>query len=139
MALEVIRLDLPASNKYLNVLCNCLGAMLDRIEHIADREATTNNIQLAVNEVFANIVGHAYAGIVDGRITITVMLYPYPRRMCIELNDTGAAFDPSTVVTPNLEEVQVHGYGLFLIHELMDEVNYQAGSQGNHWRLAKHL
>lgn len=136
---DVIRLDLPARYKYLNVLCDCLKAVIDRVEQLTDRETLSYNIQLAVNEIFANIVGHAYEGTETGRVNVTVSFAMKPRHMLVELADTGVSFDPSAVKPPDLEDVQVHGYGLFLAEHLMDEVGYKASTEGNCWRLVKYF
>jgi anti-sigma regulatory factor (Ser/Thr protein kinase) len=43
------------------------------------------------------------------------------------------------VQPPNEKEAQTSGYGLFLIHSLMDEVRYHPWPQKNHWQLMKRL
>ncbi len=136
---DELRLDLPADNKYLNVVGACLEAFIERIDHLEDAHSTAYNIQLAVNEIFANIVVHAYEGMVGQRIGMTIRLIPGPRRLLVELADTGNPFDPSLVPEPNLEDVQIHGYGLFLARNLMDDVSYTRHPDGNTWQLIKHL
>lgn len=136
---EVIELDLPAIYKYLNVLSECLAAMLVRVEDLPEQEIQIYNIQLAVQEVCTNIVDHAYAGMEAGRIKVTLSLLESPKRLSIELRDTGNSFDPSLVAEPDLEVGQVHGFGLFLLRILMDEVNYEPLYQSNCWRLIKVL
>ena len=64
---------------------------------------------------------------------------PRPRRLVIDLRDNGSSFDFAEAPKPNLNEAQIHGYGLFLVKELMDEVTYEPGPTENHWRLIKHL
>jgi len=59
---EVIRLDLPASHKHVNILGACISELLVRVEHVDDREAIMYNMQLAAHEACANIIDHAYAG-----------------------------------------------------------------------------
>ena len=44
---------------------------------------------------------------------------------------------PTVVPAPQLGELQEHGFGLFLVRELMDEVAYQADATGNRWKLVK--
>lgn len=136
---DALRLDLPASNKYLNVLGACLEAFIERIEEVDEPRITAYNIQLAVDEIFANIVLHAYGDTPGARVEVVVMLIPEPRRLLIELADTGIAFDSTTVAEPDLEDVQIHGYGLFLARSLMDDVAYTRRPHGNTWRLIKHL
>ncbi|WP_165360679.1 ATP-binding protein [Candidatus Chloroploca sp. Khr17] len=134
-----LRLDLPATNKYLNVLGACLDAFIARIEGVDDARIAAYNIELAVNEIVANIVRHAYANTTDGRVTMVVRLIQEPRQLLIELADTGLAFDPTTAVEPDLDDVQIHGYGLFLARSLMDDVSYTRRQNSNEWCLIKYL
>lgn len=136
---EIIRLDLPARYAYLHILSDCIAEMLSQVEDINDRDLLTYNIQLAAHEACTNIVNHAYGGDCEGRITIVLALMPRPPRLVIELRDTGKPFDIGSVPEPNLEEAQVHGYGLFLIRNLMDSVTYTPRSGDNYWCLVKHL
>ena len=136
---EVIRLDLPANHKHLNIRGACISELLIRVEHVDDREAIVYNLQLAAHEACANIIDHAYAGSIDRRILITLTLIGHPRRLIIELHDTGFSFDLATVPEPNLDEAHDHGYGLFLMRSLMDKVTYTSRPEGNHWELVKHL
>jgi len=136
---EVIRLDIPATNKYLNILSACIAELLSRIDGLSQRETITYNIQLAAHETCANIVDHAYTDEKDKRITITLTLADQPFRLIIDLYDTGRAFDLESTPAPNLSEPRTHGYGLFLVHSLMDEVVYHPETGNNHWCLTKHL
>ena len=137
--IEVVRLDLPASHKHLNILGACISELLVRVEHVDDREAIMYNMQLAAHEACANIIDHAYAGDSGRRILITLTLAGCPRRLIIELHDTGFSFDLAAVPEPNLDEAHDHGYGLFLMRSLMDEMTYTSRPEGNHWALVKHL
>ncbi len=136
---DVIRLDLPASLGYLDVLGSCVAEMLSRVAGLRECTALALRIQLAVHEVCANIVDHAYAGLPPGRIAVAFYLSTDRRRFEIEVRDTGRPFDLATVPEPNPAALQERGYGLFLVRNLMDEVTYQSGSEGNVWRLVKYL
>ena len=72
----VIRIDIPANHQHLNILSACLGALLERIDHLSDREMLMYNMELAIHETCANIVEHAYARQNGGRI-----------RACLSIND----------------------------------------------------
>lgn len=134
-----ITLDLPAAHRYLNIAGACIGALVERIEDVPDREMASYTVQLAVQETCANIVDHAYADVQDGRIHLEVALQAAPRRLVVEIHDTGHAFDPSQVREPDLDNAQVRGYGLFLMNQLMDSVIYERLPGRNHWHLAKNL
>lgn len=137
-ASEVVRLELPANSRYLNILAACIGEMLVRVDGLSDPQQTIYNIQLAVHEGCTNIVDHAY---IDdgGRIGINLMLGCNPPQLIIELHDTGRAFDPSTIPTPNFDDPQIRGYGLYLMQQIMDEVIYDSRPDGNCWRMVKFL
>lgn len=139
LLIDDIRLDLPATNKYLNVLGACLNGFCARIDDVEDARITAYNVELAVNEIFANIVAHAYGDRPGGRVEVRLQLAPAPRRLVVQLFDTGLAFDPEQVAEPDLEDVQLHGYGLFLARSLLDDVDYTRQPDGNQWRLTKHL
>lgn len=134
----IFRLDLPASLRYLNVIGACVGAILERTEGVDEPESLRYAIELAVQETCTNVVEHAYAG-QDGRIDVQFTLHQDPRRLTVDVRDTGKPFNPDAVPEPTLEDVQVRGYGLFLMRELMDEIDYHTGPGGNHWRMVKAL
>ena len=137
---EVIRLELPATLKYLNVLSACISGILARVEDLDERDAIPYTVQLGIHEVCTNIVQHAYAHTCEQkRILVTMEMKACPRSLHMTLFDTGQAFDQETVQDPNLDEGQVHGYGLFLAKNIMDEVTYNRLPDGNYWRLVKLL
>jgi serine/threonine-protein kinase RsbW len=137
---ELVRLDLPARYSYLHLLSECIGDMLRLVEGLSDAETIVYNIQLAAHEVCTNIVSHAYGNNSHGRIEITLTLhFGTPICLTIELQDTGKPFDAESYTAPNLNEAQVHGYGIFLINHLMDTVTYTPAPGRNHWRLTKNL
>jgi serine/threonine-protein kinase RsbW len=139
---DTIMIDLPASHRYLNVLEESINAMLERTEGIADLATLSYAVQLAVHEACTNIIEHAYGGEEAGaRIRVEVRLQggKTPEKIIIELRDTGTLFNPATVPAPNLDEPHEHGYGLFLMHNLMDEIAFTSDSQGNVCRMSKRL
>lgn len=135
---EIVYLDIPATLKHLNIVGASLAALLERVEGLRNADELIYNTQLAVQEVCVNIVEHAYEG-EDGRIRLALEISYDPLALTITLQDTGIPFTPHTVPFPDLENGQVHGYGLFLIRELMDKVTYNAESDYNQWILVKNL
>lgn len=137
--IETIRLDIPATHKYLNVVGACLAEIMARIDNLPDATLAIYNVQLAVHEICTNIVEHAYGNAGTQRITIMMSLAEQPRRLEVELHDTGRAFDLATVRPPAFDTLQEGGYGLFLVRELMDEVSYEPQPGNNRWRLTKYV
>lgn len=133
-----VRLELPAAHRYLNIVGAVVAELLAREEGLAEPQIVSYNVQLAVQEICANIVDHAYDGR-GGRIEVALAVDARPWRLVIELRDAGRPFSAETAVLPDLDEVHEGGYGLFLAGELMDEVSYSALEGRNCWRLVKQL
>jgi len=93
---------------------------------------------LAVDETCTNIIEHAY-GATAGRVRVAFTFLDDPRRLAIDFDDSGQSFDLAQVQSPNLDEAQTSGYGIFLIRRLMDEVDYRPAPGNNRWRLVKRL
>jgi serine/threonine-protein kinase RsbW len=135
---NLIRLELPAAYRYLNILGSVVGALLERVEGVEARDTVRYNIELALHETCTNVVEHAY-GDQEGRISVVLTLEEQPRRLVMDVSDTGRSFDLSTVQEPDLEQPQTSGYGLFLVHRLVDTVSYHTENGKNRWRLIKNL
>ncbi|MEI8167955.1 MAG: ATP-binding protein [Chloroflexales bacterium] len=138
MSAERIWLDIPATAAYLHLLSESIAELIERVADVPEPTKITYSLQLATQEIGANIVRHAYGG-TGGRIIAQLTIAHGPRRLVIELRDCGTTFDPTLVVAPNLDEAQIHGYGLFLARALLDELHYEAGPSENRWRLVKLL
>ncbi len=99
-------------------------------------------IDLAVDEASSNIIDHAYKDLPEGEIRL--ILSHTESAMTIVLQDDGNGFDLSSVPKPDLdgplEERRERGLGIFLIHELMDQVIYEpTPSNGNQLTLVKYF
>ncbi len=132
----VILLEIPATLSHIHLLSRCACALAETIPNLAEPVVNLYNLELAIQEVAVNIVNHAYAG-QEGRIQMRLQLVEQPPQLTLWFHDTGASFDPTVVPAPRLGELQEHGFGLFLVSELMDEVEYQASAGGNCWTLVK--
>lgn len=129
-------LEIPATLSYIHLLSRCACALAETIPNLAEPVVNLYNLELAIQEVAVNIVNHAYAG-QEGHIQMRLQLVAQPPQLTLRFYDTGGSFDPAQVPAPRLGELQEHGFGLFLVRELMDEVSYQADATGNCWTLVK--
>ncbi|MFN8376946.1 MAG: ATP-binding protein [Anaerolineae bacterium] len=134
---ETFQLTIPAKHRYLKLASVLIGDILTR-ENRVD-EATTYDIELAVQEIAANIIDHAYSENVEGRIDIEITLHNDPLCLIVDLADTGRAFYPAQISSADTDEAHNLGYGLHLANKLMDDVRYQQTEVGNQWRLVKYL
>lgn len=135
---QIIRLDLPASYQYANVLGVCIEAVLEHVELMADRKMVTYQARLAAHETFINIVEHAYQEQPE-RVNVVMAVLENPKRLEIELHDTGQSFALNEVRLPDQHGEQHDGYGLFLMHQLLEQVHYYPETGNNCWHLVKLL
>jgi serine/threonine-protein kinase RsbW len=103
-------------------------------------ERALYEIQLAVDEACANVVHHAYQGMDPGEMEISCSLDE--QGLIIQVRDWGRGFDPEDVEEPDvdapLEERTLGGLGLFLVRQVMDDVEFTFDPQeGNRLRMAK--
>jgi serine/threonine-protein kinase RsbW len=114
-------------------------------EHCANIPAVSNevlyDIQLAVDEACTNIITHGYQDLNPGSIILDLEINP--DKLTVFLTDFGHSFEPSDVPIPDihapLEERELGGYGLFLIQQTIDELDYQVTEDGNKMILTKYL
>ena len=135
---EILRIEMPAAHAYLQMIGPSVACLIKNAPSPASKDSLAYNIELAVHEVCINIIEHAYGGL-PGRIQIEFTMLADPPKLVIELYDNGRPFEYASIPTPNPDEPQIRGYGLFLIQALMDEVEYDPQADGNTWRLVKNL
>ena len=128
---KMSKLTFDADFKNLDDIREFVGEVAQRIGF---SEKEVYSIQLAADEASTNIIEHAYAGVGDGKIEIECSVTD--KEFKIVMHDTGNPFDPSSVPEPNvkaeLSERKIGGLGMYLMRQLMDEVNYESSSeQGN--------
>ena len=97
-------------------------------------------VQLAVDEACSNIVEHGYKG--EGKGDIECTCRDTGDGIIVVLKDWGPAFDPNGVpdfeLPESIEDVKLRGAGLYLIRNMMDEVNFSSSPKnGNKLTIVK--
>ena len=84
-------------------------------------------VNLALDEILTNTISYGYDDDEPHRIEITVG--PEAEALAIAIVDDSTAFDLSSAPAPDigtsLEERPLGGLGLFLVHQMMDSVEYR--------------
>lgn len=106
------------------------------------QDEDVSKIALAVDEACTNIIKHAYK--FDPTKHISVSIRHRNGAFVIVIVDTGKAFDPQGVRTPDMQEYLTHyrrgGLGVHLMRSLMDKVEYDISpGKQNEVRLTKYL
>jgi serine/threonine-protein kinase RsbW len=121
---------------------SCGGAMSDvpdLLEFVeaacADAEISPElcfDLTLAVEEAASNVIAHGYKGR-GGPLSVRIEVAG--GEVTIDLRDQAKPFKPGKIEAPDmktpLEDRPLGGLGLFLMHRLMDEVQYEILPDGN--------
>ncbi len=96
---------------------------------------------LALDELFTNIISYGFDDKNEHTITITIALQNDD--LVVNIEDDGIPFNPTNAETPNLEcsieECRIGGLGIHLAKNLMDEVCYQRCKDKNLLTLKKNI
>lgn len=97
------------------------------------------NLNLVLEEAVSNIIYYAYPGQLEQEIVVQAELMD--KSLVFTLTDSGKPFDPTQVeeadITLSGEERQIGGLGIFLIKQIMNEVEYQRVDGKNVFTLKK--
>ena len=94
-------------------------------------------LELALEEILVNICNHAYTGldVAGDRRGFAVEVRSSPGRVVVEIVDSGRAFDPTSLVSPDtaagLEERPIGGLGIHLVRTMVDGMEYRREGSRN--------
>jgi sigma-B regulation protein RsbU (phosphoserine phosphatase) len=122
---------IPQLNEFIDLVAEEVG--LDM--------SLTMSLNLAMEEAVVNVMDYAYPDGQKGDVEIEVTADQ--EWMTFVITDTGIAFDPTTKedadTTLSAEERPIGGLGIFLVRQLMDDINYKRESNKNVLTLRKKL
>lgn len=123
------RLDLviPADPALVHAVSDGVARLLQGKLGVVGHEF---EIELALQEALANAVRHGCQGDPTKSVECRIA-YDSAGEVRIVVRDPGAGFDVSGVASPldDVSALSANGRGLFLIHQLMDEVRFADGGR----------
>ena len=130
--LQAVRQNLPTVMRFTEEHLDDTGCSL----------RTRMQIELAVEEIFVNIAGYAYAP-GSGDVVICMEITGDPATAVITFTDQGKVFDPLKKEDPDVtlpaEKRQIGGLGIFTVRRFMDNVQYERVGSSNVLTLTKQL
>lgn len=120
-----IRENIPADTAAISPVVERIMCYVKKFPAISGKEF---EIETAIREALANAIVHGAKGDTDKQVEVSVG-FEEDLGMMIVVRDPGPGFDPGGVPSP-IRGQQIHrshGRGIFLINELMDEVEYRRG------------
>lgn len=138
---KVIELRLPSKLGYERVAMDTASSLARRMGFNGDRIAS---LKTAISEAVTNAIEHGNQH--DAAMKVVVLLTARNDELIISVADQGRKTlnQDCTTRTPHIEDVLHNpdkgGWGIWLIRELMDEVEFTtAPSGGNQVRMVIHL
>jgi serine/threonine-protein kinase RsbW len=130
---ELLNLSMPATIQSIAAVTGAISEILLKLEI---PESKRFEIELSVQEALANAVVHGCKG--DPSKTIRCRLNKdQHEHIVITVTDPGPGFKPETLKDPQQPENLYgdHGRGVYLIRQLMDEVQFdRGGSEIKMWK-----
>ena len=112
------------------------------LDYFACTSKTKTEIDVAVDEIFANISNYAYNPNV-GDTTIKIEKVNEPSAVVITFIDKGIPFDPLIKKDPNVslsaEERDIGGLGIYIVKKTMDKVEYEYKDKQNILKITKNI
>ena len=95
--------------------------------------ALINNINLSLDELITNTINYGYRDELEHQIKIDLQLSEM--EAVVELRDDGLPFNPLERPDPDinkeLDDREIGGLGIYLVRQLMDQVEYQRRGEEN--------
>lgn len=92
-----------------------------------------NNINLSLDELITNTINYGYRDELEHQIKIDLQLSEM--EVVVELRDAGLPFNPLERPDPDinkeLDDREIGGLGIYLVRQLMDQVEYQRRGEEN--------
>jgi anti-sigma regulatory factor (Ser/Thr protein kinase) len=103
------------------------------VEHTP--ENIMNDVVLATSEAVTNAVVHGYEKTRRGRVDLSVQVSN--DSIVLTVRDYGAGFGQKSYTAPDTSSPHEGGYGVYLVHKLMDEVTLSSHEKGTELRMKK--
>ncbi len=138
MAEKEYSFELKSSLSELDNLCENLE---DIGQKIGLSKKLIFEINLALDELFTNIISYGFSDKEEHTIKVTMM--PQDEVLCLCIEDDGIPFDPTDFEIPDVacsvENCKIGGLGIHIIRKLMDDICYQRYKDRNVLTLKKNL
>ena len=128
MSKEIVRhrIMVPAETSKLSELRESLTLLCDQY---SVPPKVTRRMVLAIDEALANIIEHGQLN--NAQNGIELRLEVTDDRIVAEIKDRGIPFDPSPCgAQPDQRSYPRRGFGLYLIHMIVDSMEYQRTCDG---------
>lgn len=121
----------------INELAGVQSFVIDSLKDLSLDIKLQNQIKIVLEEIFVNIASYAYDDEGDAEIKIRTE----NNQIFISFIDSGYEFNPLAKEDPNISakasERRIGGLGIFMVKNLMDDVQYEYKNKQNILTLVK--
>ena len=123
---ELLDRSMPADSESIAAVVDAISEILARLEIPEQKQL---EVALAVQEALANAVVHGCGNDPSKQVRCQMKSDPQGR-IVITVTDPGPGFSPNLISDPKRSENlhADHGRGVYLIRQLMDEVQFERGA-----------
>jgi anti-sigma regulatory factor (Ser/Thr protein kinase) len=134
--MEQVTQEFPSDVRQLAAVRALVRDVCRRVWGATAADEEIAQLELAVDEAAANVMLHAYAGKSD--LPLEVVVAAEPEQVCVLLFHQGEPFDPQRVAPPSFDGTRESGFGLYLIRQAVDQLEFFQDERGRHgMRLVK--
>lgn len=114
----------------------------EQLEHLGCPMKAQMQVDVAIDELFGNIVHYAYHPDV-GAATVRIEVKENPLAVVITLIDNGVPYDPLAKADPDItlsaEEREIGGLGIYMVKKSMDDISYEYKNGQNILQIRKNI
>ena len=101
--------------------------MTESTDHLDLGKSLVRELRLAIEEAVTNVIEYAYPAETEGDVEVTMLFDGH--RLKVQIIDSGMPFDPTAKrridIPKTADELKIGGFGIHLVRELMDTINYE--------------
>ncbi|RLB02598.1 MAG: hypothetical protein DRG83_08280 [Deltaproteobacteria bacterium] len=132
-----INLTIPGRFKFLSLPRSVAREVCSVLSDVDVDEKVLWAVELAVSEAVTNAMKYGCGN--NGLEAVEIEFALWDDRLEILVIDLGKGFDWGEVVDPDFASPKEGGYGLYIIKELMDKIEYKREKTRNILKLVKYL
>lgn len=136
---EIRELTIKATAENIASVTEFVDELLEELECSVKIQTS---IDIAIDELFGNIVHYAYKPNI-GDVTILTEVIDEPLAVIITFIDKGIPYNPLTEPDPDItlsaDERKVGGLGIYMVKKMMDSISYEHKDGKNILRIQKNI
>jgi len=123
-------ITIPAQMSFLSQIRDFIGQVGRKFKY---SDKLINSFKLVIDEACTNIISHGYDGLEPGPIKL--VFESDVEKIRLNIFDEGKSFNPDNAdeadIESDWEERRIGGLGLFMIKEMVDEIEYTQTDEGS--------